>query len=116
MPDLVVAWIHGSAPGALDSLMDEVIKLSVSKAWTLFHIQGGSSFFQKENTSVPKNCQYRRVYLGFMLKGSTWRWLTHREISSGVIQAIQTGQPKTIVGTLESWDRRPILELVQGLL
>lgn len=107
IPDLVVSWIHGSAPHALDSLIDEIAKVNNTKVWKLFQIQGSSRFFEKENTSVPENCQYRRVYLGFILEGSTSRWLTHNEISSGVLHAIQTDQQETIVGTLEPWDSRP---------
>lgn len=106
-PDIVVSWIHGTAPHALDSLIDEITKFNETKTWKLFHIQGSSRFFEKENTPVPETCQYRRVYLGFILGESTSRWLTHHEISDGVIHAIKTDQTETIVGTIEPWDRRP---------
>ncbi|WP_404456074.1 short-chain dehydrogenase [Virgibacillus necropolis] len=106
-PDLVVSWIHGSAPQALDSLIDEITRINKTKTWKLFHVQSSSRFFEKENTPVPENCQYRRVYLGFILNDSTSRWLTHKEISDGVIRAIHADQTESVVGTLEPWDKRP---------
>lgn len=106
-PDLVVSWIHGTAPHALNSLLDEIAKVNKTMMWKLFHIQGSSRYFEKENTSVPKNCQYRRIYLGFILEKTTSRWLTHHEIAAGVLHAIETDQMETIVGTLEPWHRRP---------
>ncbi|WP_430790037.1 short-chain dehydrogenase [Virgibacillus flavescens] len=106
-PDLVVSWIHGTAPRALDSLLDEMTNVNKTKVWKLFHMQGSSRFFEKENTPVPKNCQYRRIYLGFILEKTTSRWLTHHEIAAGVLLAIETDQLETIVGTLEPWHRRP---------
>lgn len=106
-PDLVVSWIHGTAPHALDSLLDEITRVNKTKVWKLFHMQGSSRFFEKENTPVPENCQYRRIYLGFILEETTSRWLTHHEISTGVLDAIETDQTETIVGTLDPWQRRP---------
>lgn len=47
------------------------IKISIKKSWKLFHVQGSSRFFKKENTSVPETYQYRRIYLGFIVDGST---------------------------------------------
>ncbi|MFZ3579019.1 short-chain dehydrogenase [Virgibacillus sp. DJP39] len=105
-PDLVISWIHGSAPLALSSLIDEIVRTE-SKKWRLFDIKGSSRFFKNENTPVPGNCQYRRVYLGFKLDEHGSRWLTHDEIASGVIKAIRTDQLETIVGTLEPWEKRP---------
>lgn len=106
-PDLIVSWIHGSAPHALKSLIDERVKVHNTRFWKLVHVQSSSRFFEKENTPVPEKCQYRRVYLGFISDGTSSRWLTHAEISNGVFQAIQTDELETIVGTLEPWDKRP---------
>ncbi|ASN03983.1 Rossmann-fold NAD(P)-binding domain-containing protein [Virgibacillus necropolis] len=107
IPDLVVSWIHGSAPHALNSLIDEITGIHQTKTWKLFHVQGSSRYFIKENTPVPENCQYRRVFLGFILNSTNSRWLTHNEIATGVIHAIRTDQIETVVGTLEPWDKRP---------
>ncbi|WP_099159314.1 short-chain dehydrogenase [Virgibacillus ndiopensis] len=107
-PSIVVSWIHSTASNALPLIIRQISKQYSNFPWRLFHIQGSSSYyFQKENTSVPDNCQYKRVYLGFVLEKEFSRWLTLEEIANGVIHAIKTNNDKTIVGTLEPWDRRP---------
>jgi hypothetical protein len=45
--------------------------------------------------------------LGFVLEGNHSRWLTHAEISGGVIHSIQTQSKRHVVGTLTPWYRRP---------
>ncbi|MFC4558158.1 short-chain dehydrogenase [Virgibacillus kekensis] len=106
-PGLVVSWIHSTAPDALPLLKDMITEHVLNADWRLFHIQGSARFFEKENTSVPGNCLYRRVYLGFILDNDQSRWLTHDEISNGVIEAIDSDQEETVVGTLEPWAKRP---------
>lgn len=104
-PQLIVSWIHSSAPDALGTLLN--VMEQANHTWRLFHIQSSANVFTKENTSVSTTCLYRRVYLGFVLDQHTSRWLTHDEISQGVIDAIKTDREETVVGTLEPWDRRP---------
>ncbi|SET51994.1 hypothetical protein SAMN05216389_11385 [Oceanobacillus limi] len=105
VPDLVVSWIHSSAPHALPLILNQF--KSRNKTWKLLHVQGSSSFFVKENTPVPENCQYRRIYLGFVIEDNVSRWLTHDEIANGVIKVIQNDYQETIVGTLKPWNKRP---------
>ena len=50
---------------------------------------------------------YRRVILGFVVEGGKSRWLTHEEISGGVIEAVQKDAERYIVGTVEPWSMRP---------
>ncbi|MBC5635556.1 short-chain dehydrogenase [Ornithinibacillus sp. BX22] len=104
-PDLIVSWIHNSAPHALPTIL-KVVK-ERKKPWKLIHVQGSSSFFVKENTTVPDNCEYRRVYLGFVLENRNSRWLTHEEIASGVIKVIKHDYRETVIGTLKPWSKRP---------
>ncbi|GAA0605923.1 short-chain dehydrogenase [Virgibacillus siamensis] len=107
IPSLVVSWIHGTAPDAQSVLINLLETYDINTPWALIHVQGSARFFQKENTPVPANCLYRRVYLGFIRHGRHSRWLTHDEISSGVIQAIASKQNESVIGTLEPWDMRP---------
>ncbi|WP_047983858.1 Rossmann-fold NAD(P)-binding domain-containing protein [Ornithinibacillus californiensis] len=104
-PDLIVSWIHNSAPNALPTILKEVSKRK--EPWKLIHVQGSSSFFVKENTSVPEPCEYRRVYLGFVLDNENSRWLTHEEIANGVIKVIKQDYRETVIGTLKPWNKRP---------
>ncbi|MED4701280.1 hypothetical protein P9436_19755 [Lysinibacillus capsici] len=43
-----------------------------------------------------------------MMEEGHARWLTHEEISQGVIVAIQQDPPIHIVGTLQPWAKRPL--------
>jgi len=106
---MVVAWIHGTAPKALPTIKEQISRLQ-SDPWTLVHIKGSSSRLSditKPDPDAPENCQVKEVRLGFVYDGTSSRWLTHEEISDGIIEAIKGNQPITVVGTLEPWDKRP---------
>ncbi|MGN8646749.1 short-chain dehydrogenase [Gracilibacillus sp. HCP3S3_G5_1] len=105
--DLVVSWIHSVAPDAIPIILGEL--QHQKSPWRLVHIKGSSrdlSAISKEIT-VPKNCLYCEVQLGFKIEGSTSRWLTHKEISNGVISAIYHNKRKAVIGTLHPWSKRP---------
>ena len=53
------------------------------------------------------NIQYRQVILGFVIEGGRSRWLTHAEISGGVLDAVRNDRLFSIVGTVEPWSLRP---------
>ncbi|MGM8215335.1 short-chain dehydrogenase [Bacillaceae bacterium W0354] len=105
--DLVVAWIHSDAPNAL-----EIIKQEVSRnlgEWELYHVLGSSTDVNKikKKTSVPKSCLYYQVRLGFVIEDGRSRWLTHNEISNGVIESIKEKNSLITIGQIEPWDKRP---------
>jgi hypothetical protein len=56
---------------------------------------------------MADHCLRHYVQLGFIIENGHSRWLTHEEISAGVIQAICTKKPVTQVGLLEPWEMRP---------
>ena len=47
------------------------------------------------------NIQYRQVILGFVVEPGGSRWLTHQEISTGVMAAVRRDAPYYVVGTVE---------------
>ncbi|MEK5389281.1 short-chain dehydrogenase [Margalitia sp. FSL K6-0131] len=104
---LIVAWIHSSAPDALRIIFAEAAKTKVE--FHLFHVLGSSSNLEKikEAASVPANCLYHQVQLGFILEGNRARWLTNHEIASGVVAAIKEDHPIKVIGVLEPWEKRP---------
>ncbi|MDY0406959.1 short-chain dehydrogenase [Virgibacillus sp. 179-BFC.A HS] len=104
--DLVVSWIHSDAPVAF-ATMTKYLSRAAKEDWRLFHIRGSAAHLSTETVFVPENCLYREVILGFIIENDTSRWLTHQEISSGVIQAIKGDRKKSIVGCVEPWDMRP---------
>ncbi|MEY8750655.1 short-chain dehydrogenase [Alkalicoccobacillus gibsonii] len=105
--DYVIAWIHsGKAPEALPTVLNEV-EQNQHRSFRLFHVKGSAHALKKETVLVPANCLYREVILGFQYDGTNSRWLTHSEISKGVIAAIQEDAESTTIGVLSPWEKRP---------
>jgi NAD(P)-dependent dehydrogenase (short-subunit alcohol dehydrogenase family) len=50
---------------------------------------------------------YRLIMLGFVIEQNTSRWLTHDEISRGVIRAIDADAPRSVIGVVEPWSAHP---------
>ncbi|MBB6454163.1 hypothetical protein HNQ94_002614 [Salirhabdus euzebyi] len=102
--DVVVTWVHSSAPDAIPTIMN----VQHSKNYDFFHVKGSSDYFEEDNEfQIPENCNYHEVYLGFKVVGDHTRWLTHQEISEGVKDSIHHKRKQTVVGQLEPWDMRP---------
>lgn len=102
---LVVAWIHWHDKEILKAIADEI----KDNPWELFHVLGSSSQLDeiiRDAEDFP-NCTYHQVQLGFIVEGHRSRWLTHEEISNGVIESIRTKAKRHVVGTLTPWDQRP---------
>lgn len=103
---LVVAWIHSSGTRVVPCLTESLPRF---QSWDLFHVNGSSSSLVdiKAKTAVPPNVAYHQIQLGFKIEGGLSRWLTHEEISEGVIKAIQENKSKHIIGTITPWEKRP---------
>jgi len=108
--DLVVAWIHFDEERVIGQTA-EVIRHAggADFAWDLYHVLGSSSNLDEiwRKAPVPPECTCHQVQLGFVIEGNRSRWLTHDEISGGVIECGRNGHRRHVVGTLEPWDRRP---------
>ncbi|AXI08219.1 SDR family NAD(P)-dependent oxidoreductase [Oceanobacillus sp. 143] len=105
--DIVVAWIHSDAPDALEIIAKEV---SINKnQWELFHVLGSSSDLSKIKREVrmTERCLYYQVQLGFVIEGANSRWLTNKEISDGIIEAIKKKKKILTIGQIEPWDKHP---------
>lgn len=105
--DIVVAWIHSTANISLSVIAKEVS--NHKNKWELFHVLGSSSNLEKlkRKVPVPTNCLYNQVQLGFVIEGVHSRWLTHQEISNGVIETIKKRKQIHIIGVIEPWEKRP---------
>ncbi|MGA3600125.1 short-chain dehydrogenase [Lysinibacillus agricola] len=98
--DIVVAWIHSNASNALKIIAKEV---SISKSeWELFHVLGSSSDLNriKREVTMPTGCSYHQ--LEFIIEGARSRWLTNKEISDGVIEAIKKRNKILTIGQIDS--------------
>lgn len=84
---VVVAWIHASAKDTL-SLICRELELW-PETYNVFHIFGSKASRMPAQKIGGTRCSYHRIILGFILEDSYGRWLTHEEISDGVIKGIE---------------------------
>lgn len=107
---LVVAWIHDDQERVIRQTAEAIERAGgPGHSWSLYHVLGSSSNLDELmlTVPVPENCAYHQIQLGFVIEGGRSRWLTHQEISGGVIECIKTGSKRHLVGTLEPWSKRP---------
>ena len=84
--ELAVCWIHTDAPEAPRIVADtlaagaRLVQVFGTRVWPL--------------ADVPSHVAYRQVLLG----SADGRWLNHEEISAGVLKAVDTDRPVTVVG------------------
>jgi molybdopterin-guanine dinucleotide biosynthesis protein A len=84
--ELAVCWIHTDAPEAPRIVVEalapgaRLVQVFGTRVWPL--------------EAVPLHVAYRQVLLG----STEGRWLTHDEISTGVLEAIDADRPVHVVG------------------
>lgn len=110
VPSLVVAWLHD------DRLGPPIARLcsSPQTQCDFFQVRGSEAgsphsnaeHFAQQFQSLP-GLRFHQVILGFMKTGTRSRWLRNAEISEGVLHAIESSQPLSVVGLVEPWDERP---------
>ncbi|MDN3450690.1 short-chain dehydrogenase [Planococcus sp. APC 3906] len=104
--ELVVAWVHSTGPHVIPCMLE---MLPANQPMAFFHVSGSSSNLKdiKAKTAVPNHVFYHQIQLGFKIENGISRWLTHDEISQGVIDSVLSGKPESVIGTTEPWDKRP---------
>lgn len=104
--DRAVVWLHGTAPEA-----PFVVARHVHGPY--WHVLGSAVAnpakrgSQRRERFAALGNDYREVVLGFVLEGDTARWLTHAEISGGVLYALRHDVKRQVVGVVSPWERRP---------
>jgi NAD(P)-dependent dehydrogenase (short-subunit alcohol dehydrogenase family) len=100
--DLIVSWTPNY------NTLERVCEMNREiDSFRLFHVKGSRRYFKDETFQIPANCNYRKVFLGFIIEDDHSRWLTHHEISTGVINRIENDQPTGIIGQIEPYELRP---------
>lgn len=104
--ELIVSWIHSTAPNALEIILNSG---SMSQEIELYQVISSSTriISPHMNLGIPENYKNHFVQLGFVIDKEGSRWLSHKEISEGVIQAIIDQKSYSLVGVLEPWKLRP---------
>jgi len=111
--DLVVAWIHSTAPGAPFVVADAATADRNGDAPLAFYQLFGS--YDEATADVRKRWQrdlaaddrfdYRQIHLGHVKTSHGPRWLTDKEISAGVIEALDFGAPGFPIGTVDGLEK-----------
>ncbi|SET05839.1 hypothetical protein SAMN05421676_102463 [Salinibacillus kushneri] len=104
--NLVVAWVHSSAPEVIPAIL-ELQNQYQNEPFEFFHVKSHTRYYENETLIRPSNCVYHEIYLGFKAYKGHSRWLTHQEISEGVKDSIHHRRLQTVVGQIEPWDERP---------
>ncbi|MBM7645181.1 hypothetical protein JOD45_001392 [Scopulibacillus daqui] len=107
--DRAVVWMHSTAQESLQKLVD-ILSSTTKNKWSLFHVLGSAASRRVSNRKpvCPVNVDYHEIILGFkILDNGESRWLTHDEISDGIIHAIKSRNRTSIIGRVEPWHMRP---------
>ena len=84
--ELAVCWIHTDAPAA-----PQLVAAWLAPGARLVQVFGTRVWPLED---VPLHVAYRKALLG----STEGRWLTHDEISAGVLEAVDADQPTRVVG------------------
>lgn len=106
-----VLWVHGShrpvVHGLLtDQLAPGALLVDVLGSAVLDPSRGA---LRRPAYAVP-SAVYRAVVLGFTDGAHGTRWLTHAEISDGVLDAVEEGPEAPlirVIGRVQPWEERP---------
>jgi len=111
-PALAVVWAHSSAPDA-PFVVAKACEFGGRRV-AFIHVLGSAA----ADPSLPDagrvarfaafpHLVYREVILGFVVEKGRSRWMTDDEIAAGVLRAVDTDAPRTLVGVVEPWSARP---------
>ncbi len=101
---LAVCWIHSVAPEA-PGLVAAMIADERAPV-PCFHVLGTAA--DRSDPASIAGILYRRITLGFVVEAGASRWLTNDEIARGVMDAIDRGAARSIVGAVEPRSARPV--------
>ncbi len=107
-PTLVVAWLHDETLGP--KIAEVVCQAGhPSRFVQVLGSQNANPDAATSTLRFPRfeHTRFQRVILGFERSGAVARWLTHAEICSGVLSAIDSDLDPFVVGSIEPWSARP---------
>ena len=113
--ELAICWIHTSKAPEAAAIIAETIHKQNKHAKCKYYqfLSSATADPSHEKIDISKNfnsfdnIDFRTILLGFVTEGETSRWLTDKEICSGVIEAIENDTRNSIIGTVEPWNKRP---------
>jgi len=109
---LAVGWFHTLAPSPILAGRTG----AADAPGRFFHVLGSAMADPERPDRLARaaraaeaapHCAYRQVVLGFTLQGPGARWLSHEEISAGVLKAIDEDAQVSTIGVTRPWSARP---------
>lgn len=96
-PKYIVSWIHGTSPNA-------TMAIASFAQSHFFEVTGhpGNDNYEIALTHKRKITQLGLTHTHIVLGGKGHRWLTHEEISNGVLEAMDNPQPTVVIGRLQT--------------
>lgn len=112
---LAICWINTSkAPEAATIIAETIHKQNKHTKCKYYQLLSSATADPShvkidisKNFNSFDNIDFRTILLGFVTEGETSRWLTDKEICSGVIEAIDNDARNSIIGAAEPWNKRP---------
>jgi len=94
-----VIWVHSDGLHALSTVFELVEENS--NVWQVIGSKANAEDLRKQYYP-QKDLEYNFIQLGFFRENDRQRWLTNFEIADGVIRAINSGQPYSLIGEISS--------------
>ncbi|WP_125933306.1 hypothetical protein [Kiloniella majae] len=110
--DLILAWIHKGAVPLLEEISSNCSTDRTRIIWVVgsdFHNPAKEGTNKRtERPSLPDHVSLEIVVLGFQIECGRSRWLSHQEISQGVIGALKTlKKDESVIGHTKPWSSKP---------
>ncbi|MGD6877637.1 hypothetical protein [Bacillus infantis] len=105
MFDLAAVWMRSDASDSFQWLLQYIAK--DDKFTELYEIKGSHASREPFKGLDTSSLKWMRIILGFRFEREKARWLTHEEISEGVLKAISLKASLFTAGVTEPWEKRP---------
>ncbi|MGD6855328.1 hypothetical protein [Bacillus infantis] len=105
MFDLAAVWMRSDASDSFQWLLQYIAK--DDKFTELYEIKGSHASREPFKGLDTSSLKWMRIILGFRFEGEKARWLTHEEISEGVLKAVSLKASLFTAGVTEPWEKRP---------
>lgn len=103
----VVVWVHSPYRTAVMGELEHVVTSDaiVVQVWGSA-AEDPRKVLATELVTLPGRSM-RDVILGYAIEARASRWLTHTEISDGVLHALDRPGALQVIGQIDPWDQRP---------
>lgn len=100
--DAIISWCPEYG------VLERIAQLNAAaSACRVIQVKGSRRFFGDPDLALPESYEYQEVFLGYQKEAGGSRWLSHQEISQGVIAAVSNKEKRQIIGQIQPYEERP---------